>query len=126
MLRFGIKAVRIAGKNMYEWMGKLFSTLKKAEAAAKRPGTGAGAKAKAEVGVAAKAKKAKAAASKAMINLRDIKASHARKPDSSGNARVKAAEQKVKAARTKASAALKVMKSPKKYKSGGAVKKKKK
>ena len=71
-------------------------------------------------------KKAKAAASKAMINLRDIKASHARKPDSSGNARVKAAEQKVKAARTKASAALKVMKSPKKYKSGGAVKKKKK
>ena len=69
-------------------------------------------------------KKAKAAASKAIINLRDTKVSHARKPDSSGNARVKAAEQKVKAARAKMSAALKVMKGPKKYKSGGAVKKK--
>jgi hypothetical protein len=71
-------------------------------------------------------KKAKAATAKAMINLRDIKASHARKPDSSGNARVKAAGQKVMAARRKASAALKVMKGPQKYKSGGAVKKKKK
>ena len=71
-------------------------------------------------------KKAKAAASKAIINLRDTKVSHARKPDSSGNARVKAAGQKVMAARRKASAALKVMKGPKKYKSGGAVKKKKK
>jgi hypothetical protein len=77
MLRFGIKAVRIAGKNMYEWMGKLFSTLKKAEAAAKRPGTGAGAKA--EVGVAARARaKAKAAAAAA---ARAKVAAAAKKPE---------------------------------------------